>query len=420
MQFRHTLRFRVFLSYPILGLVISLFMTLFILFALEALERQFMDTVLTEELNYFLDLSDRDPSITFLKSKKWEMYKVENGNPPKNMDFLLNYKEGIYDIEYQGSLYDLGVIKQKNTHYYILYHDAHFENLEHKIIIYLIAGCFIILCLTVWYGLSFSKKVLNPIITLASEVKRLDPEKTTHYLAPNYANDEVGILALEFDAFHDRLQSLIKRESEFTGNASHELRTPLAVIIAASENLSLQKELPEHLQQKVSRIRRSADEMSDRLNVLLTLSRKQEESEGHTDKTYLSPVIEKLIIEHKDILASQVNVNSELQASPWVKAPNAIVAMLMGNLIKNAFIFTKIGSITIKLSNDFFSVTDTGCGISSKDINQVFDRGFRAQNSQGSGFGLDLSQRICDHYGWQLEIYSQLRKGTSVKWTFSN
>jgi signal transduction histidine kinase len=390
------------------------------LLALEALERQFMDAVLIEELNYFVELSDKDSTFIYQKSKNREIYKVENNNTPQNMAFLSNYPVGTYDLEYKGQMHDLGVIKRDNYYYYILYNDANFEHLEHNIIIYLVAGCFVILLLTTWYGLSLSNKVLGPIISLASNVKALDPENSSNYLAPNYADDEVGILALEFDAFHDRLQSLIQREHEFTGNASHELRTPLSVIIAASENLSLQRDLPDHLQQKVSRIRRSADEMSARLNVLLALSRKREESEAHTLKTYLCPVIKQLIIDYRELLAAEVKVISDLQPSPWVKAPNAIVAMLMGNLIKNAFIFTKTGSITIKLKNDCFTVTDTGCGIASKDIDRVSDRGFRGQNSQGSGFGLDISKRICDHYGWYLDIESQINHGTTVKWTFSN
>jgi len=420
MQYQHTLRFRVFISYTILGFLISLFMTLFILLALETLERQFMDAVLIEELNYFVNLSNKDPTFIYQKSKNWEIYKVENNNTPQNMAFLSNYPVGTYDLEYKGQMYDLGVIKRDNNNYYILYNDTNFENLEHNIIIYLVAGCFIILLLTIWYGLSLSNKVLGPIISLASEVKALDPENSSNYLAPNYADDEVGILALEFDAFHDRLQSLIQREHEFTGNASHELRTPLSVIIAASENLSLQKDLPDHLQQKVSRIRRSANEMSAQLNVLLALSRKPEISEANSLKAYLCPVIKQLIIDYQELLAAEVKVISDLQPSPWVKAPNAIVAMLMGNLIKNAFIFTKTGSITIKLNNNCFTVTDTGCGIASKDIDRVSDRGFRGQNSQGSGFGLDISKRICDHYGWHLDIESQINHGTTVKWTFSN
>jgi signal transduction histidine kinase len=419
MQYQHTLRFRVFISYTILGCLISLFTTVFILLAIEALERQFMDSVLIEELNYFIERSDKDPSITQQKSKNWVIYKVENKKIPPNMAFLSDYPAGNYDIEYNGQLYDLGVINRENIFYYILYNDDQFEKLEHKIIIYLIAGCFIILSLTTWYGLSLSKKVLDPIITLASEVKKMDPNNTSNYLAPNYANDEVGILALEFDAFHDRLQSLIHREREFTGNASHELRTPLAVISAASENLSLQKDLADSVQQKISRIRRSANEMSTQLNVLLSLSREREQDQKQAAKTFLYPIVEQLIIDYQQLLVPEVKVISDLQASPWVKAPDAIVAMLMGNLIKNAFIFTKTGVITITLNPTYFSVTDTGCGIAAKDINRVSDRGFRGPSSQGNGFGLDISKRICERYSWQLNINSKINQGTCVEWFFS-
>jgi signal transduction histidine kinase len=418
MSYRHKLRFRVFLSYPVLGFLISLFMVLFLQFAGEALERQFMENFLIEELEHFIELSDKDPDSVQQKSKNWVIFKVENDNTPPDMDFLSNFPEGTHDVEYKGKMYDLGVIKREKMQYYILYDDANFESLEHKLMIYLIAGCFIILWLTTWYGLTISKKVLEPITSLAAQIKTLDPENTSKYLVQNYAEDEVGILALEFDAFCERLHSLIRREREFTGNCSHELRTPLAVILAASENIATQKELPEHLKQKVLRIKRSAYEMSARLDVLLTLSRKQEEGEAYTDKIYLHTIIEQLITENQDLLTAEVKVVSDIQLSPYVKAPQSIAAMLMGNLIKNAFVYTKTGTVTINLQSNCFSVTDTGSGIAVEEVDKVFDRGFRGRESLGSGLGLNISKRICDHYGWPLEIKSEINKGTSVKWTF--
>ncbi len=418
MHYQHKLRFRVFLSYPLLGLVISLFMIVYLLLAEEALKRQYMDSFLMQELNFFIDMSDTNPALVHQKSKNWEIYKIVDNSIPDNLEFIAEYQQGVHDIEHQGRMYELGVIKRDNVSYYILLDDMDFSLLENKLVIYLITSCFIILLLTVWYGLILSNKVLEPITSLAYEVKSINPEHTIHYLAHNYAHDEVGSLALEFDAFQERLYSLIKREREFTGNASHELRNPLAVILAASENLSLQKNLPLQLQKKVSRIRQSANEISAQLDVLLTLSRKLEQRAVDNNKTYLAPIIEQLVIDYHDLLATDVKLISHLDRSVCQSVPHAIIAILIGNLIKNALIFTNKGSINLTLNNNFFSITDTGCGIASEDIEHIFERGFQNPDSPGSGFGLNISKRICDNYGWKLQIQSQIHQGTQIKWIF--
>nr|GFD58533.1 hypothetical protein [Tanacetum cinerariifolium] len=49
-------------------------------------------------------------------------------------------------------------------------------------------------------------------------------------LAPDYAADEVGELAVAFDATLGRLRDALSRERLFTSDVSHELRTPLMVL----------------------------------------------------------------------------------------------------------------------------------------------------------------------------------------------
>ncbi|MFZ2311048.1 MAG: ATP-binding protein, partial [Methylobacter sp.] len=60
-----------------------------------------------------------------------------------------------------------------------------------------------------------------------------------------------------------------------------------------------------------------------------------------------------------------------------------------------------------------------GQGIDTDEIGQIFERGYRGQSSQGSGLGLAISKRICDYYGWQLNIESLKNEGTYVQWVFN-
>lgn len=418
MPYRHKIRFRIFLSYPVLGLLLSIFMLIFLKISFQSLERQFLDSYLTEELEHFIKLSEQDPKLTILRSNNWVVYKGDVNNPNRDLLFLSGYPEGIHDVQSDQHGYDVAIKKHNQVRYTLIYDDTDFEALEQNLIIYLVAAGFIILWLATWYGLWFSKKVIEPVTSLAAKIKMMNPEKVTGYLSNDYTDDEVGILALEFDAYSRRLQALVQREREFTGNASHELRTPLAVIMAASEGLLAKQDLSHAVAQRIERIYRSAQEMADRLETLLSLARNQVADGKSADNTELVAIIEQLIEDHSGLLAREVKVVKEVQGYPGIHAPSPIVSILMGNLIKNAFTYTDKGTVTISLKAHEFSVTDTGRGMDEKSLEQVFVRGYRGSSSRGSGLGLAISKRICEYYGWRLSIKSEKNKGTTVSWLF--
>jgi signal transduction histidine kinase len=420
MRYRHKIRFRIFLTYPALALLLGIFMCLFLKIAFNSLESQFMNSYLTEELEHFIKLTEQNPALSMQRSKNWAAYRVDANKPVDEVNFLSGYPEGIHDVEHNQHSYDVAIKDRNKLRYIIVYDDTDFEMLEYNLMIYLVAAVFIILWLATWCGLWFSKKALEPVTSLAASIKMLNPEKAVGYLSEDYTDDEVGILALEFDAYSQRLQALIQREREFTGNASHELRTPLAVIMAASEGLMLRPDLPKDIGLRIARIQRSAHEMAGSLDTLLQLARNTVSLNGTIDKTELDAVVEQLIEDHCSLPpGKQVKVIKKIHGHPRINAPGPIISMLMGNLIKNAVTYTDEGSVTIFLNEHEFSVTDTGQGIDTDEIGQIFERGYRGQSSQGSGLGLAISKRICDYYGWQLKIESCKNKGTYVQWVFN-
>jgi len=395
-------------------------MITFLILAFELLERQVMGDYLTEELEHFIQLTDRNPALSVQQSKNWIAYKVDDGKLPDEINFLSAYPEGIHDVEHNQHSYDIVIRAHNKANYYMVYDDTGLENLEYNLITYLVAAVFIILWFATWYGLWLSKKVIEPIATLARRIKTLNPENSTEYLSEDYANDEVGMLALEFDAYKERLQALIQREREFADNASHELRTPLAVIMATSEGLLLRPHLPNDIRRRLERIQRSATEMKGRLATLLRLARSPVSANEATDKTELAAIIERLIEDHRSLLGRQVQVIKRVNGPSSINASPPIISMLMGNLIRNAFVYTSQGTVTITLDEHVFAVTDTGQGIDTDEIKRIFERGYRGTLSQGSGLGLAISKRICEYYGWQLKIDSIKGQGTQVQWFFNS
>lgn len=418
MAYRHNIRFRIFVTYPVLGLLLGLFMLVFLKISFQSLERQFLDSYLAQELDHFIKLAENDPGLTLTRSKNWVIFKGDANNPYPELMFLSRYRDGIHDVVQNQHGYDIAIKTQNRVRYTLIYDDTDFEELEHNLVLYLVTAVLIIFCLAIWYGLWFSKKMIEPVASLASRIKLLDPEKASGYLSEDYPDDEVGILALEFDAYSRRLQALIQREREFTGNASHELRTPLAVIMATSEGLLAKQDISNEVALRIERINRSAREMAERLDTLLSLARNPVSADEASDKTHLVDIVEQLIDDHSALLSGEVKVVKNIQGYPTIPAPSPIVSMLMENLIKNAFLYTEQGSVTISLTEREFTVKDTGQGIDEKDLGRVFDRGFRGALSQGSGLGLAISKRICEYYHWRLTIESSKQAGTLVRWRF--
>jgi signal transduction histidine kinase len=76
------------------------------------------------------------------------------------------------------------------------------------------------------------------------------------------------------------------------------------------------------------------------------------------------------------------------------------------------------GKITVDVCTDRVVVSDTGVGIAAKDLQTVTQPHVRGSGSEGFGLGLSIVSRLCDRFGWQLEIQSVIGSGTTVQLIF--
>ena len=112
-----------------------------------------------------------------------------------------------------------------------------------------------------------------------------------------------------------------------------------------------------------------------------------------------------------------ITVDIDEQAKLVVKAPEAVVSILMSNLLRNAFNYTPKGHVIIKIWQQGFSVADSGVGMSEQQVKNVFEpfyRGERDNNEKGYGLGMTIVKRLCNRYFWHLRITSEIGKGTEV------
>ena len=93
-------------------------------------------------------------------------------------------------------------------------------------------------------------------------------------------------------------------------------------------------------------------------------------------------------------------------------------------LLDNALKYTPSGSISIYTENDRLIVEDTGIGIAPEDLPRVFQKGYTGYNGRydrkSTGIGLYICKRVLNKLGHEIEIQSELKKGTKVIITFKN
>ena len=121
---------------------------------------------------------------------------------------------------------------------------------------------------------------------------------------------------------------------------------------------------------------------------------------------------------HRKILArKQVEVIVNLKAAPELPVDCALLRIVVGNLIRNAFSYTREGQVSIELDDTGIRISDTGVGIADSRLDDIFKPFYSEQG--GEGVGLSLVKRICLRYGWRLDVRSQLGAGTCFSLLFA-
>jgi signal transduction histidine kinase len=228
-----------------------------------------------------------------------------------------------------------------------------------------------------------------------------------------------------------QLQDLDAAKSALISTVNHELRTPLTSIIGYVELMqrdeSLTKSSETMLYLEV--LERNSQILLTLVESMLSLSKFDSEVGRLPEKpVLLGETIESAIFILKPALeAAEVSMNLGLAKEIVVQGDAGQLTQLFINLISNAIKFSNPhGSVDISLStiNDGkiemarISIIDHGIGIPQSDIPLLFTRFFRAGNVNsgshpGTGLGLAIVKQIIDHHHGNIEVVSELGKGST-------
>ena len=228
---------------------------------------------------------------------------------------------------------------------------------------------------------------------------------------------------------HEEILRSANMRVEFTANVSHELKTPLTSISGYAELIESGMAQGEQAKTFAAEIHKSANRLLTLINDIIRLS----QMDAPMPDLKFEPVdlaqIAANAFEQLEMSARKADVTLQLDAKPaMVEADRQMMDELLYNLCDNAIRYNVHGG-SVKLEvrpirdKVIVCVQDTGIGISPENQEHVFERFYRVDKSRskatgGTGLGLAIVKHIAVKHNAQIELESELGRGTKISVIF--
>lgn len=285
-----------------------------------------------------------------------------------------------------------------------------------------IAGVWIIFTLII--GIYISKKFYNMFIPPLRNIQEITNKINLDSLDADVKTENNFVEFISIIHSYKNMLSRLKKQTDaqidFVNSASHELKTPI-FIIGGYVNLikrwgASNKSI---LMEALDSIENETKNMSTLVTKLLFLAKDNKDSLDFK-KISISNLLED-IIKHLKLVYPQQEINF-IPNNIIIYSDPYLVKQLFLNLIENAVKYGLDNPINISITqskNITVVIEDHGMGISKEDLEHIFDRFFRvdkarSRNMGSHGLGLSIVKNIIEVLKGDLEIKSELNKGTTV------
>ncbi len=266
-------------------------------------------------------------------------------------------------------------------------------------------------------------QALLPLRRVQRAAERIGGQNLTERVPVPQTGDEVESLATALNAMLGRLEGSFEAQRRFTSDASHELRTPVTAISGHASYL-LRRTSPTGQQQESLKIIQSESErLTNLIASLLQLAR----SDSGALTLQRGPVFSALLLsdivrELAPLAQAQHTALTSAGEDVTFEADADRLKQVLINLVSNAL---KAGAQTVTLRSERvgaevrLSVQDDGPGIPADQLERLFDRFYRLEDSRsrdqgGAGLGLSIARGIVDAHGGRIWLDSEVGRGTTA------
>ncbi len=364
---------------------------------------------------------------------------VENNHPYKkvvSIDLKRLKKEKSYyaiDAENQQTYAMLYQNKQGETWVAVTGYDLYGNRRLQWLAIILVVCYLLSLFFMFFLGRFLIKKGLQHIQNIVEEVQSIQADQLDQRLEMPTYRDEIGELVITFNQLLERMESTFKSQKLFVSQASHELRTPIAIMLGEVEVALSRTRSIEIYQQTLQSVQQTLLQAREIINDLLLFAQL-----GNSKEV---PSVEVLRIDEV-IWEVFDNIKREFPTHYWrihlETMPEDMETLIFcGNRGWLKMAFHNLMENIVKYGNNLpaditlrytpqqfcFKIQDYGIGISSEDLENIFEPFYRGTNTRGNingtGLGLPLTKRIIEAHEIVFEIYSQIGKGTTIMLFFT-
>jgi two-component system sensor histidine kinase SenX3 len=220
----------------------------------------------------------------------------------------------------------------------------------------------------------------------------------------------------------DRTEShrLDEMRKDFMANISHELKTPIGAVGLLAEAMENSLDQPEILAKLLRNIRKEAKRLSSLVQDIIQLSRIQGTSKLAISKHVNLISVVREAIDRNSWRSEKHNVAIEFESEKRnvdVIGDAEMLTVAVKNLIENAIIYSNAGSsvaVVIEVANGLaqIRVKDSGIGIGKEDLERVFERFYRADQSRsretgGTGLGLSIVKHAALMHQGDVQLFSK-------------
>lgn len=266
----------------------------------------------------------------------------------------------------------------------------------------------------------------EPLHKMAEAARRVSEGDFSVYVPTIHTADNLDyldVMIMNFNKMVEELGSIETLKTDFVSNVSHEMKTPIAIIKNYAQLLQTGKASEEQEKEYAKGIEDAASRLSSLISNILRLNKLEHQRITPEIEAYdvCRQLCESVFLYEDALEEKGIELEADIEDTAMIEADVNLMELVWNNLLSNAVKFTERGgTVTIRQISDErhvrVSVSDTGCGIAKESINHIFDKFYQGDTShstEGNGLGLALVKRVLELMDGEIQITSEVGKGST-------